>query len=461
MTPERVAGLLEGWNRNGEGGLPHRLAVAIGRAVEIRLLPPGVRMPTERTLAELLAVSRSTVAGAYDLLRSRDVLQSRQGSGTWVRDGRSSAAAVGSEFLDQALETGINLAASVMPACALPAEAGLTIEDLMIAQPAHGYAPRGLPDLRAFCAGLHSRAGGPAIPADEIVITTGATNALALSLMALAQPGDSVLVDSPTYPGLLAICKALRLVPVPLPGDRYGPHRHGLRSACAQRRPAALVLQPAIANPTGRAIAAARLAGLRAIAADASVPVIEDNSLAPLAFADSPRPMPAVGDGPGVSIGSFSKLLWGGLRIGWLQARGEVLEKIAGLAGVLDIGIAVPSQHLVLAAAPRFDNLLERRRAELRKRCRQAGSLLALHLPETRFAAPAGGLSLWLDTGLPDSGPFVRLARRFGVAVLEGSLFRADGAPDGHLRLCFDRPEAVLETGIVRLGDAWRAYREL
>ncbi|MDQ6613488.1 MAG: hypothetical protein M3083_01675 [Actinomycetota bacterium] len=185
---------------------------------------------------------------------------------------------------------------------------------------------------------------------------------------------------------------------------------------------------------------------------------MEDCALAELAFAGRVRPELADLCRRSVvaSVGSFSKVAWGGLRIGCLRAPAPLIERTMHLRLANDLGASAPSQVLALRLLPHMADLAERRRQTLQAAVDHATGWLRADFPTWRFALPEGGSVLWVELPLADSGPFVRLAGRHGVHVAPGSAARANRAPDPHIRICVDRPKEMIDIGFQRLGLAWR-----
>ena len=228
MTSAELAALLGDWSGRGSGGITQRLAVALVHLVESGVLREGDRLPPERELAAVLAVSRPTVRTAVARLREQGLVDARQGSGSWVRP--VPARPVGTTLAEAALRrAGINLAASV------PADAGdlpdlrLGLDDLLATDPAHGYDVRGLRTLRsAIAQRAGARPGGP----DTVLVTSGGHAGLVEALRHLTAAGDVVLTEAHTYPGLVDIAGAASLRLLGLPGDGDGSTRPGWHGHC-------------------------------------------------------------------------------------------------------------------------------------------------------------------------------------------------------------------------------------
>lgn len=462
MGPAALAELLEGWSRASPGRLSRRLAHRLRSAIRSGLIDGGTRLPPERSLAAALGVSRATVVAALDELRADGLVSSRHGSGTVVAadergpEGRATALT----FAEAALADprAINLAVSAPPDASALGDLALTVADLVSADPAHGYAPGGLRSLRTALAARHTAGGLPTSP-DGIHVTNGAQHALALILGAHCRPGDSVAVEDPTYVGLNDVAAGLGLRLLPLPGGPAGPDPDHLVRLCRSRRVRAAVLLPALHSPTGRRLRPpARAALAEALDASPGLLVVEDNTLADLAFRSGRPPSLArlCRRAQVVSVESLSKVAWGGLRFGWLRASPALLAPVTARRGATDIGSPVPSQVLAAALLDRLDPLIAQRRAVLAQRAATLTRLLKAALPDWSFPAPDGGLSLWVDLGpAVTADRFAETALAHGVAVAPGSSACVARSGDHHLRLCFDRPEAELTLAADRLAAAW------
>lgn len=453
-----IASSLIGWSEHGHGNLSQRLAHALRVRIEAGLLATGTRLPPERRLAVDLAVSRSTVTAALDELRADGLVTSRQGQGTVVT-GPTHAELATNRMADHLIAGagGIDLAVGNPNDVSHLPPVSVDIADLLASGAGSGFHPLGLPALRqAIAAGyveldIHTTA-------DEIHVTAGAHQAIALLIGASTSPGDTVAAEVPGYPGLFDITDGAGLRLAPLALDRGGIRPESLEQVLAERRPRLVYVQAGVHNPTGVVAGPARLRALAAVFDRHDTLVVEDSTLAELAFAGRPTTdlSRLCRRTPVVSVGSFSKVLWAGLRIGWIRAPQTVVERTLHrhLAG--DLGASVPSQVFCLRLLPQFPAIAARRRAYLRTNVRRAAELVAEELPAWDFEPPAGASVLWIDTGLDDAGPLVQVAHRHGVHVASGAITQPANTADGHLRLCVDRPWEVVEVGIRRLGAAWR-----
>lgn len=449
--------MLGDWTAGPGATLQVRLADSLRQVIETGVLEAGTVLPAERALARDLSVSRSTVTSALGLLKVEGFLESRQGSGTIVA-GPPSVSAPGATILPGILgaRRGIDLAASTpADARALPA-VDVDLEALLRSGPRHGYSPEGLPALRHAVAERFTVQGLPSVYG-EIVITNGAQHALALALTLLARPGDAVLVDDPTYPGMIDLLASRRLVPVPLPRTEGRIDVTRLRRLVAEHRVSIAYLQTGVHNPTGFAADDWELDDLAAAVDELQLTVLEDLVLADLRFdGGTTRPLAArTGRTPVIVIGSISKLGWGGLRIGWLRAPQTMIERLLRARLTDDLGSSVPSQVIAAGVLTTFDDVVARRQPTLAARAGLALDLLADELPSWSPVVPAGGLSLWIELPEPRAEALSQQAVRHGVTIATGASAMVEGDGSCFVRLCFDRPEAQLREGIHRLAEAW------
>ncbi|MEZ5341921.1 MAG: aminotransferase class I/II-fold pyridoxal phosphate-dependent enzyme [Acidimicrobiales bacterium] len=193
--------MLGDWRRSAGDSLHGRLTTAFVAAIETGVLIPGTRLPSERTLARALGVSRATVTTALNDAKARGHLDARHGSGTIVC-GALGTGPEGAKVLPGLLGEfgGIDLAASSPSDAGSLPDVDVNLEALLGAGPPHGYVPAGLPELRNAVAERFTLSGLPTT-SRQVVVTNGAQHALALAFSQLTNRGDSILVDEPTCPG--------------------------------------------------------------------------------------------------------------------------------------------------------------------------------------------------------------------------------------------------------------------
>ena len=454
--------------RQREGSLAVRLTDAIREAIATGALSAGRRLPAERALAAALGVSRSTVVAAYDQLRSEAWLESRQGSGTFV-------SAVAGASVVPSPSTGANAIFKRMITSAGP------LVDLSLASPpgdrfvsqaaraaaqdlerfttSPGYFPTGLTDLRQAIA-THLDGWGLPTTADEVLITTGCQQALSLVADAFLQPGEPALVESPTFPGALDALRATgaRLVSVPV--TTHGVRSSEVRQLLARTQARLVHLTPTFNNPTGALAPAEERRRLAHLAGEFQVPLVEDQALADLWFDRPPPPPVAVHPAGGlvITVGSLSKLFWGGLRLGWVRAPRHVITRLAQRKVVADIASPVLDQLVAVQLFTQVDEIAQRRRQELRARRDLLATMLGDLLPDWSWDVPEGGVCVWARLPGTDARDFVAAALRQGVALVAGPQFAAGEAWTDHVRLPFTAQAAQLREGVRRLAAAWAEF---
>lgn len=449
----------------GAGPLHRRLATAVARSIERGAVAHGARLPSERALAAALSVSRGTAVAAYDRLVGDGLLERRRGSGTFavgpgalvLPAGREGSALVARLVDRSASPTDVvDLSISVLhDAAGLPV-ASVATADLLDVAPDTGYSPWGLPGLRAAIAGLVTGWGLPTRPA-QVVVTTGAQQAISIAAACWVGPGDVVVVDDPTYPGAISAFTAAGAELLAVAVDDEGVRPDRLRAALAAR-PALVYLQSSLHSPTGAVLAGHRRPRIAELLSEARVPLVEDLALAGLAWADGPPPIAShAPDQPVAVVGSLSKLFWGGLRIGFVRAPEPVALRFARVKATHDLGSPAVAQLLAerLLCAPERMPLVAARNEALRDRYRVLAAALAELLPSWTWTAPAGGLSMWVRLPEPVARPFAAVALRHGVAVATADSLSAGSGHDDRIRLSFAAPAPLLREGARRLAEAW------
>lgn len=463
---------LGNWSR-GPAALYANLAGALRRAIERGDLPPGTRLPPERSLAPALAVSRGTVMAAYEQLRLAGLLDSRQGSGTWVRTDAARPVAVlndapapgararrlAARLFDVAPGTvdlsiaaaGIDFPPEYLQAPSLPMLEHLTDR--------HGYQPLGLPALRNRVADRFCRDGLPTL-VEQVAITTGAQQAFSLAIQLLVRPGDAVVVESPTYPGAVdALTRAGARV-VSVPAEATWPGVSVLREAVTRNAARLVYLMPACHNPLGHVMTETRRRELAGLAADHEVYLLEDNNLGDTVFDGRRLPPIAAFDRTGrvLTTGSLSKVAWGGLRVGWLRGPAELVDRFGRLKAAHDFGGSALPQMVACRVFEDLDRLAAARAVTMQRRLHLLQSELRRLLPDWRWVEPAGGLSLWVQLPYGDADELVQVALRHRVDVMPGSAHTMDGSHTDWLRIAYARSPEVLCEGVARLAAAWTEY---
>jgi len=437
------------------------LADRLDELIQSTDLRDGERLPPEREMAVALEVSRSTVVSCLDLLRQRGSVKSRQGSGTVVR-GPAPANQHPSDFRTRSLFESYGQPSDFTKACpAMLAEVDELMRRLMAdGMPISGNMdPEGTPELRQALADWYSDQGLATEP-DEIAVTSGAQQGVALTLSVLCRPGDVVLVEACTWPGMTDSINRLGGRAIGVTMDANGIDTAELRSAVERFRPVAIALNPHHHNPTATRLSPRRRAEVAQISADYRAPVIEDRVAALLAFDGVvPKPLAAErADAPIIVADSLSKVLWPGLRLGWVRAPRSVMAEFRLAKAIHDLYTSNLNQALGLAFLGELESLLPDRCAQLETHRDAALEALASALPEWRTDRPPGGMVLWSQLPSPVARPFVRHAAAHGVLIAQADAFSVEGEINDRLRIPFTDSPAVLEENIARMGEAWRTF---
>jgi DNA-binding transcriptional MocR family regulator len=481
-TGPHLAELLAG-ELDGEGPLYRQLAAALRRAIDLGGVPLGTVLPPERALARSLTVSRATVVAAYDRLKADGWLESRQGSGTWVRtpaeghagedavatarlflsdDGHVQRTGPGQRATDVAADViDLSVAAVTGSPTVTATLASLTGEEVAELTAHHGYLPQGLRALRDELARISAAVGLPT-RAEQMLVTTGAHQGISLVARQLLTPGDTVLVESPTFPGALDIFRRFGARPVPIPLDDEGVRTDLLDDLVDRTGPKLVYVTPHFHNPTGAVLPLERRQTIVEVSAARRLPVIEDLAMADVVIDEDvelPPPIAALDpDAPVYTLGSIAKLYWAGLRVGWVRSPLDAAPRTLAVKTVADLGTPLVSQLLAYKLLRQRDQVLAERQAELRPRRDHLAALLRTQLPEWRFRVPTGGLSLWCALPRGNAEEFAELAARHGVTIVPGPALSVDEGNRRSVRLVFADPQADLDEAVRRLAVAWDRY---
>ncbi|MGC9668942.1 PLP-dependent aminotransferase family protein [Planosporangium sp. 12N6] len=469
---------------------------AAGRVIrELRALAasaaPGSRLPSVRELTTRHGASPVTVTRAVRTLAAEGLVEARPGQGTFVaRQAGSEQRQAGSETGQperpdlewQAVALGARPAGeetmqallAVPRPGAIPLSGGYLDEDLQpvaalgaaLARAARHPAAwqrgpvEGRADLRAWFA----REAGGGLRADDMVVCPGGQAALSTAFRALAVPGETILVESPTYLGALAAARAAGLTVVPVPADAGGVRPELLATALARTGARLFYCQPLYANPHGATLDPARRAAVAEAIRRAGAFLIEDDYARDLAVDGDPPPPLAADDPHGhvVYLRSLTKSAAPGLRVAAIGARGAAGARLRSARVLDDFFVAGPLQQAALDFVTSPAWLRHRRalRAALRARRDALIAALRRHLPElVPDTVPGGGLHLWvrLPDGLDDVEVTAAAAAE-QVVVFPGRPWYAGEPPAPHLRLTFAAaPPDVLDEGVRRLARAIRS----
>lgn len=422
-------------------------------------MPLAARLPGEREMAQALGLSRTTVSAAYGRLRDDGFLIGGQGAA--ARTSLPTGPSPRHETTPTDKTGLIDMTAAVLPADPnVHAAYVRALERLPANLPGHGYETAGLEELReAVAAGYRRR--GLATSSGQILITHGAHNGLVHLLRLTTRPGAPVVFDHPTYPQAIdaILAAGACAVPVALPDGEgeEGWDVEGLVAACRSSNAAMAYLVLDHNNPTGRMMRAADRTRLLAGLKGSETLLVLDETLVELTLSGPPALSASAADAPRiVRLGSMSKSVWGGLRIGWIRADRAVVQRLAQSRASFDLGVPILEQLAAVELLNDGGKALAARRPLLRARRDHLRARLAEKLPDWVCPRPAGGLSLWARLPQPISSALTIAAEGEGLRLAAGPQFGVDGAFERRLRLPYTLPEDQLDEAVVRLGRAAR-----
>ena len=318
----------------------------------------------------------------------------------------------------------------------------------------HGYDPLGLPPLRAAIAARFERRGLPTRP-EQILVTNGALQALDLAIRALLPRGRRALVELPSYPVALDALRSAgaRLAPVPMNAEGWDVA--AIEAAARDQRPTLAYLMPDFHNPTGLVMEAADRGRVMRALHRAGTHVVVDETFAELDLDRGAMPPPAAsfGERSTLTIGSLSKAVWGGLRIGWARADPAVIHRLLIERARTDMASPLFEQLVATRTLERLDEILAERREIIRLRRAALTGALDRLLPAWRYAPPSGGLFVWAQLPAPISTSLSLAASRRGLQVVPGARFAAAGPLERHLRLPFALAPAQLKHAVEILSE--------
>lgn len=431
------------------------IADAIAGDVRAGRLKPGDRLPTHRALAWRLGVTVGTVTRAYAEAHRRGLVEGEVGRGTFVRDGAlrlfgptvPEVAEPGARLIDLSLNVPAGGKEEPLLASALRSIA----ERGGIAPLLHYQPHRGLPSHREAGAAWIARTGWRPAP-EQVIVTAGGQHAMTVAFATLTQPGDTVLTEALTYPGMLALAKLLHLRLEGLPMDAVGILPDAFEAACRTAAPKALYALTTIQNPTGAVMSDERRRAIATVARRYGVAIVEDDCYGFLS-PDAPPPLVSCAPEIGHYLTTLSKSMAPGLRIGFLAVPAG---HEAGFAAAMrtTTWMAPPLMAEIAAtwiADGTGDHLVRERRAESVARQEIARAML----PARTYVAHPTAMHGWLRLPQPWNGEdFAARARARGVLVTPGEAFAVSRA-DSAIRVCLGaaRSRAELKTGLSLLVD--------
>jgi GntR family transcriptional regulator/MocR family aminotransferase len=482
----------------------------VERLIASGALPPEAKLPATRDLARTLGVSRNTVATAFDMLIAEGWARAHVGQGTFVaaRESRaggllSPATGVESEAsgaapsADESVvdwEGALSRTARRLTADArrregfeapfspggdvisfvgaspdptlFPTEAFRVALNAVIRREGKSllqYHPvAGYPPLQRYLSGWLVRHGIEARE-DQVLVVNGSQQGLDLIGRVLLDPGDAVVVEQPTYPGAIQTFGAAQCHVLPLGVGPAGLDVELLAPLLDRHRPKLLYCQPTGHNPTGVSLGPGARRDLLALAARHRLPIVEDGFGGPADAADAPPPLYALDrHGLVLHLGTFSKILFPGLRLGWMVVPRPLVEPLLGVKQLADLhtGALLQAAVFQFCRGRRLERHARLVRAEYARRRAVLLAALERHLPPgvawTRPDASAFSLLVTLPEGL-DAQALLPQALERGVSYAPGAFFFVEGQGARALRLSFAAlPAPRIEEGVRRLADVTR-----
>ncbi|WP_332878916.1 aminotransferase-like domain-containing protein [Massilia sp. S19_KUP03_FR1] len=422
-----------------------QIADALQAALVDGSLAPGDRLPPQRQLAAQLGVDLTTVTRAYDEARRRNLLEGRGARGTYV----AAPKVVLNPILDLSMNTP-------------PPPDGVDFDDLL----KQGLSQVLMRADNALLMTYHLAGGSEAdrkagarwlapmfgnLDARQIVVCPGAQAAIAALILALTQPGDVILVEPMSYPGLLTAAAQFGRHVIAVDADQHGMVPEMLEAACRQHKRALVYLNPTLQNPTAITMPEHRRKELAGIAQRCKVGIIEDDPYWLLADA-APPPVASFAPQQVYYISTLSKCLTPGLRVAFVllrdaQLRERFLVALRSFAlMVAPLTAALATQWIVDGSA---QGLMEGIRTEARLRHRMARTILA-----GRYSGAGDGLHVWL--ALPSywhATELARVAGGEGIAVTSAQAFATGSASVNAIRISLGniKDRARLQVGLQRL----------
>ncbi|MHA1600648.1 MAG: aminotransferase-like domain-containing protein [Alphaproteobacteria bacterium] len=423
---------------------PRYIAIAEALAADIATgtFEAGDRLPTHRDLAWRLGVTVGTVSRAYAEAHRRGLVSGEVGRGTYVRSvtpivAQAMAAPGGGpgtedSFIDMTL---------IFPAAGSEATAiGPTLQE-MAADPAtpgllRYHSNGGLTEHRATGAEWLKRCGVETT-ADRVVVTAGAQHGVTVVLSSLTRPGDRILTEGVTYPGVQLVARLLGLHLDPLPLDEHGLQPDALEAACKRGNYRALYCIPTLQNPTTVTMPAERRQAIVDIARRHNLPILEDDIFRRLAPSPPPPPLCSLAPDLVYYVTGLSKTTAPGLRVGFVAAPAGAIDRLASAIRTTcwiapPIAVEIACRWIRDGSTERILNDLRREAAWRRKRTLKA-------LDRWKIDCAPGAMHIWLHLPEPwRSTDFAAEAKRRGLGVTPAEAFSVGRrAPSHAIRACF------------------------
>ena len=419
-------------------------------------LTVGERLPSERALAAELRRSRSTITRTYDLLEADGYAVRLHGGGTLVGLPHSPASPTALDGDAESIDLSI---ASMDSTPGLYDATVRSLPRLAAMRGTSGYSLQGMPELRDAIAERFTQRGAPT-SADQIIVTSGALNGMNLVLATIGRRGQRALVEQPTFPHALEALRRHGYRMLPTPVDVDGWDAHHLMDVLLRARPHLGYLIPDFHNPTGASLPDEARARIAATARSAGTHLIVDETTAELDIDRGWSPAPLAAHSPEViTVGSMSKIAWGGMRLGWIRAERDLIGHLLAVRPSFELGTALLEQCIAVELLGDMPALSAHVSARLSAgRAAVAAGIEAMS--GLRMPPTPGGLSAWLDLGSPVSTQLSLAARERGLVLPPGPRFATGGVLDRRLRVPITLPPERTLAAMERLRLAWGDLRD-
>lgn len=471
-------------DRSKKMPLYQQIADNIEKRIAYGEFPPGSLLPSERKLAAQLEVNRSTVILAYEELRAISIIESRSGGGTRVSTHKWGATPVytpnwhryveGGNFLPnvpflrrirealQQKEQLIDFASGDLASELLPnKEIKILLNEHPFSEHLSYDNPQGYTPLREALVPFLKEYRGIHTTASSILITSGSQQSLYLITQCLLAPGDAVAIEDPSYCYSLPMFQSAGLRLFRLPVDNKGIQPEDVKSLYKKHRIKMIFINPNFQNPTGIRMDPERRKQLLEVAGTLGIPIVEDDPFSLTSYDGAP-PMPLKAHdelSSVIHIGSLSKTVASGLRIGWMVAPNSVVSRLADARQQMDFGLSVIPQRIAtqFLQSPYFEPHIDRLRMNLLFKRDLLIDALNKELPESiTFNIPQGGLHLWCKVipAFSESKLLEECIRR-GLVFVPGSVYGSDA---DYVRFNFAKPKTEeIRLGITKFAEALRA----
>lgn len=452
-------------------GLWLREQIATGR------LRRGERLPATRDLAERLHLNRATIASAYALLEAEGLLSGHVGKGSFVAGAPESAGAGWETVARPTTATAGAGGAAIRFDSSRPGEDLFPLDEFRAAcaevlagegaaQVLQLGSPQGMPALREYLL-AEAVEQGVAGPQDDVLVTSGCQQAMDLIERLMTAEGEArIAVEDPVYPGVRNVFGRGRARLLGVPTAEQGMDLDVLETILERHRPKMLMVTPSFQNPTGGTLPESARRALVGMAQRAGTLIVENGIYADLRYSGTPlQPVRAYGREQVLQLGSFSKLAFPGLRVGWVIGPRPVIARLTQIRHWCDLHSDQLSQSVLLRFA--VSGRLEQHRKKIlqhgAQRLRAVLDACSVHLPAgSRWTRPEGGMSLWVELpGSIDTALALEDAQRAGVSYLPGRAFAVDRPATNALRLSFaGLPPARIDEGLRILGRVFREHAD-